>query len=194
MNDVMPTANGSSLHRRKTCYGILFLPSLIRLGLQSWTTVWNQPLLGIYVGLFFGIMISKTIGFRGLAYFQTHPYFDELRIHALHGLVWTLDFQDGEFAGATKDETSEVQTLTSKMAEEMKEAVGTWSKKYKRSNRNCLIWWVVSMNSAILSNFYTSSLWFLEKTSSICAVGLSQGIQAVQRFWLGRLFGLVFGI
>ena len=51
MNDVMPTANGSSLHRRKTCYGILFLPSLIRLGLQSWTTVWNQPLLGIYVGL-----------------------------------------------------------------------------------------------------------------------------------------------
>ena len=24
-----------------------------------------------------GIMISKTIGFRGLAYFQTHPYRDE---------------------------------------------------------------------------------------------------------------------
>ena len=38
--------------RRDLGYGILFLPSLIRLGLQSWTTVWNQPLLGIYVGLF----------------------------------------------------------------------------------------------------------------------------------------------
>ena len=37
--------------RRDLGYGILFLPSLIRLGLQSWTTVWNQPLLGIYVGL-----------------------------------------------------------------------------------------------------------------------------------------------
>ena len=30
--------------RRDLGYGILFLPSLIRLGLQSWTTVWNQPL------------------------------------------------------------------------------------------------------------------------------------------------------
>ena len=27
-----------------------------------------------------GIMISKTIGFRGLAYFQTHPYQKQLQL------------------------------------------------------------------------------------------------------------------
>ena len=35
---------GQKIARRDLGYGILFLPSLIRLELQSWTTVWNQPL------------------------------------------------------------------------------------------------------------------------------------------------------
>ena len=53
--------------RRDLSYGILFLPSLIRLGLQSWTTVWNQPLLGIYVGLFFGAESSPLESERKMA-------------------------------------------------------------------------------------------------------------------------------
>jgi hypothetical protein len=38
-----------------------------------------------------GIMISKTIGFRGLAYFQTHPFVD---FYDLSTTAWTPEISD----------------------------------------------------------------------------------------------------
>ena len=39
-------------------------------------------------------MISKTIGFRGLAYFQTHPYYSNIDGHYNQKLYIKLLFSD----------------------------------------------------------------------------------------------------